>query len=115
MAVLRGNVENNNANISRIEEELKGQEDRSGGIVSQIDQTKARIGEIEAALTEKRRELEELQRKLTAMTASAQGLTKQFLELRGKEPLWRRMSRDVRQTCGVWKKAWRRPRSGWSS
>ena len=53
MGVLRGNVENNNANISRIEEELKGQEDRSGGIVSQIDQTKARIEEIEAALTEK--------------------------------------------------------------
>ena len=85
MAVLRGNVENNNANISRIEEELKGQEDRSGGIVSQIDQTKARIEEIEAALTGKRRELDELQHKLTAMTASAQGLTKQFLELRGKE------------------------------
>ena len=85
MAVLRGNVENNNANISRIEEELKGQEDRSGGIVSQIDQTKARIEEIEAALTEKRRELDELQHKLTAMTANAQGLTKQFLELRGKE------------------------------
>ena len=85
MAVLRGNVENNNANISRIEEELKGQEDRSGGIVSQIDQTKARIEEIEAALTEKRRELDDLQHKLTAMTASAQGLTKQFLELRGKE------------------------------
>ena len=59
MAVLRGNVENNNANISRIEEELKGQEDRSGGIVSQIDQTKARIEEIEAALAGKRRELDE--------------------------------------------------------
>ena len=85
MAVLRGNVENNNANISRIEEELKGQEDRSGGIVSQIDQTKARIEEIEASLAGKRRELDELQHKLTAMTASAQGLTKQFLELRGKE------------------------------
>ena len=85
MAVLRGNVENNNANISRIEEELKGQEDRSGGIVSQIGQTKARIEEIEAALSGKRRELDELQHKLTTMTANAQGLTKQFLELRGKE------------------------------
>ena len=30
MAVLRGNVENNNANLSRIEEELRGQQDRSG-------------------------------------------------------------------------------------
>jgi len=85
MAVLRGNVENNNANIARIEEELKGQEDRSGGIVSQIDQTNARITEIEATLDAKRRELEQLQQNLAAMTANAQGITKQYLELRGKE------------------------------
>ena len=85
MAVLRGNVENNNANIARIEEELKGQEDRSGGIIAQIDQTKTRIEEIEATLAGKRKELDELQQKLTTMTANAQGITKQFLELRGKE------------------------------
>ena len=85
MAVLRGNVENNNANIARIEEELQGQEDRSGGIVSQIDQTRARIDEIEATLGEKRRALDALQQQLAAMTASAQGITKQYLELRGKE------------------------------
>ncbi len=85
MAVLRGNVENNNNNIARIEEELKGQEDRSGGVIAQIDQTKERISEIETTLSAKRRELEDLQQKLAAMTANAQGLTKQFLELRGKE------------------------------
>ena len=85
MAVLQGNVENNNANILRIQEELKGQEDRSGGIVSQISQTRERIGEIEETLAGKRRELEALQQKLTAMTANAQGITKQYLELRGKE------------------------------
>ena len=85
MAVLRGNVENNNANVARIEEELQGQEDRSGGIVMQIGQTEARIREIESALEGKRREMEDLQQKLAAMTASAQGLTKQYLELRGKE------------------------------
>ena len=85
MAVLRGNVENNNANIARIEEELQGQEDRSGGIVSQIDQTRQRIAEIEATLNEKRKALEEKQLELTRMTANAQGLTKQYLELRGKE------------------------------
>ena len=85
MAVLRGNRENNNANLERIREELKGQEDRSGGIVSQIDQTQKRIADIEAMLTEKRSVLADLQQQLTAMTASAQGLTKQFLELRGKE------------------------------
>ena len=85
MAVLRGNVENNNNNISRIDEELKGDEDRSGGIVTQIDQARQRISEIEEALVQKRRVLDTLQNELTAMTANAQGMTKQFLELRGRE------------------------------
>lgn len=85
MAVLQGNVENNLSNLSRIEEELKGQEDRSGGIVAQIDQTNARIAEIETALAQKRKELDQLQQELTAMTTNAQGMTRQFLELRGKE------------------------------
>lgn len=85
MAVLQGNVENNNGNIARIEEELKGQEDRSGGIVTQIGQAQSRIEEIEATLSGKRRELEELQQQLAAMTANAQGITKRFLELRSKE------------------------------
>ena len=85
MAVLRGNVENNHANIARIREELQGQEDRSGGIVAQIEQTKTRIEEIERDLKCKRADLETLQQQLAAMTANAQGLTKQYLELRGKE------------------------------
>ena len=85
MAVLRGNVDNNNANILRIEEELQGQEDRSGGIIAQIDQAKQRIEEIQKALAEKRKALDALQQQLTAMTANAQGMTRQFLELRGKE------------------------------
>ena len=85
MAVLRGNVENNNANVARIEEELKGQEDRSGGIVAQIEQAEARISQIDGGISDKKRELEQLQLKLAAMTASAQGMTKRFLELRGQE------------------------------
>ena len=85
MAVLQGNLRNNEENIHRIEEELQGQDDRSGGIVAQIQQTQTRIEEIDALLAEKRRELETLQQQLTAMTANAQGLTKQYLELRGKE------------------------------
>ena len=85
MAVLRGNVENNNANLTRIQEELQGQEDRNGGISAQIQQAEARIQEIEAQLTEKKTELEQLQQELAAMTANAQGLTKQYLELRSRE------------------------------
>ncbi len=85
VAVLRGNVENNKQNIARIEEELQGQEDRSGGIGQQIRQTQDRIVQIDSTLAEKRRALEELQQKLAAMTANAQGITRQFLELRGQE------------------------------
>ena len=85
MAVLRGNVENNSGNLSRIEEELKGQADRSGGVVAQIDQTRSRVSQIEQTLSDKRLELEKLQEELAAMTANAQGMTRQFLELRGKE------------------------------
>ena len=85
MAVLRGNMENNEANIARIGEELRGQQDRSGGIAAQIEQANGRIARIEQTLSEKRRELEELRSQLAAMTASAQGMTRQFLELRGQE------------------------------
>ncbi len=85
MAVLQGNLENNNANLARIQEELQGQEDRSGGIVVQIEQARERIAEIEQTLKEKRQALDQLQQQLAAMTVSAQGITKQYLELRGKE------------------------------
>ena len=85
MAVLRGNVENNESNIRRIEEELKGQDDRSGGISAQIEQTRQRINQIDTALKGKRLALDALQQELAAMTATAQGRNKQFLELRGKE------------------------------
>ena len=85
MAVLRGNVENNNGNIARIEEEMKGDDDRSGGVVSQIQQTQKRISDIGIALQARQKELGQLQQELAAMTANAQGMTKQYLELRTKE------------------------------
>ena len=85
MAVLRGNIDNNNANIARIDEELKGDESRSGGIDAQVSQVNARILEIDEALAQKKRIIDDLQHQLTVMTANAQGLTRQFLELRGKE------------------------------
>ena len=85
MAVLRGNVENNLGNITRIEEEMKGAEDRSGGIIAQIQQAQLRISEIEEALQQKNAQIADLQQELAAMTASAQGLTRQYLELKTKE------------------------------
>ena len=85
MAVLRGNVDNNTANIARIRQELSGQEERSGGISAQVEQAKLRVEQIEQTLLGRREELQRLQQELSGMMANAQGLTRQFLELRGKE------------------------------
>ena len=85
MAVLRSNVENNDSNIRRIREELAGSESRSGGIDTQIREIRERIAQLDGALERGRAELAQLQTELTAMTAGAQGRTKQFLELRAKQ------------------------------
>ena len=85
MAVLRSNLDNNLANIARIEEELKGTEDRSGGIVAQTEQTRQRIARIEKDLAQRRDAIGALQQQLAAMTANAQGRNKQYLELRARE------------------------------
>ncbi len=85
MAVLQGNVDNNHANVARIQEELAGQDSRSGGIQNQIQQATERVAQIDTQTGENRLELEELDRQLAAMTANAQGRTKQFLELRGMQ------------------------------
>ena len=85
MAVLQGNMDNNEANISRIEEELRGEDDRSGGITLQLQQTRERIESICLALKEKDAALAKIQEELAAMTANAQGLTKRYLELRARE------------------------------
>ena len=84
-AVLRSNIDNNNANILRIEEELRGQDDRTGGILSQIEQANRRIYEIESVLDQKRAAIDALNRQLMELTVNAQGMTRRFLELRGEE------------------------------
>ena len=85
IAVLVSNIENNNSNYARIEEELKGTDDRSGGIAAQLEQTRSRILQIAAEQTARSGELSKLQQEMAAMTSSAQGITRQFLELRTKE------------------------------
>ena len=85
MAVLQSNITNNESNIQRIEEELQGQEDRSGGITAQLEQTQQRITDISAELAQKGQAIQALQQELSAMTANAEGITKQFLQLRATE------------------------------
>ena len=85
IAVLRSNVENNDSNIVRIQNELQGEDDRSGGIAAQMEQSENRIHQIEADLNEKRASIAKLQQELATMASSAQGMTRQYLQLRAKE------------------------------
>ncbi len=85
IAILRSSIEHNEETIRRNREDLQGQESRSSGISAQLEQANARIGEIDAVLTKKAEELDVLQKQLMAMTADAQGLTRQFMELRTRE------------------------------
>ena len=85
IAILQSSVQNNEENIRRNQEDLQGQESRSDGITQQMEQAQSRIDQIDAMLNEKNRELDRLQQELTAMTADAQGITRQFMELRSRE------------------------------
>ena len=85
IAVLQGNVRNNEENILRFQEDLQGQEDRRTGILGQMEQAESRIAQIDNILSEKNEKLAELQKQLNQMTSDAQGLTRQFMELRSRE------------------------------
>ncbi len=85
IAVLRSSIQHNEESILRSREDLQGQEDRSSGIAAQLEQANVRISEIDAVLDQKAGELDKLQKQLMAMTADAQGLTRQFMELRTRE------------------------------
>ena len=85
IAVLRGAVANNEENVRRSQADIKGQEDRSGGIAAQMAQIEERIGQIDVLLQAKEIELADLQQELNTMTANAQGITRQFMELRTRE------------------------------
>ena len=85
LAVLQGNVANDQDNLKRLEAECKAEDDRSGGLTAQMEQARRRLEEIDASLAAKRKGIGEYQQTLSAMTANAQGLQKRYLELRGKE------------------------------
>ena len=85
ITVLQGAVANNEENIRRSQADIQGQEDRSSGIAAQMEQIEERVNRINVLLKAKQIELDSLQRELTAMTANAQGITRQFMELRSRE------------------------------
>ncbi len=85
IALLQGRVQNNDDNIARIQEELSQQDDRSLSLDQQIRAGEERIAAIDLALRGLNGELEAALEQIRIMSANAEGITKRFLELRGKE------------------------------
>ena len=85
IAVIRGAVANNEENLRRGHEDIQGQEDRSSGILSQMEQIEERTRQIDVLLEAKAIELNGFQQELTTMTANAHGITRQFMDLRTRE------------------------------
>ncbi len=85
IALLRGRVQNNDDNIARIQEELSQQDDRSLSLDQQIRAGEERIAAIVQSLMGLNAELEDALEQIRHMTANAEGITRRFLELRGKE------------------------------
>ena len=85
ITVLQGAITNNEENIRRNQEDLQGQQERSSGIASQMEQAENRVAEIDSTLSQKETVLHDLQQQLTSMTADAQGITRQFVDLRTRQ------------------------------
>ena len=85
IAVLEAGIRNNEENIRRNQEDMEGQESRSTGIAAQMELALTRIEEIRQELEAKNASAAELQQKLNLMTADAQGITRQFMQLRSNE------------------------------
>ncbi len=85
IAVLEANIANNQENIRRNQDDMQGQEDRSSGIAQQMEQAQSRVETISLELSQKQEQAQLLQNRLTAMTADAQGINRQFMLLRSKQ------------------------------
>ena len=85
VAILEASIRNNEENIRRNQEDMAGQENRSSGIASQMEQAQSRVETIGSELVLKNNEVQSLQQQMTQMTADAQGINRQFMQLRSNE------------------------------
>ncbi len=92
ITVLRGAMQNNEENIRRSQEDMEGQENRRSGIATQMEQAQSRVDEIAQMLITIAGEVASQEQKMAAMTADAQGITRQFMELRSLQV---RLSADL--------------------
>ncbi len=85
IAVLQTNAENSRANIRRVQQELSEQDSRSGGIAEQISSLEKRIAEIAQQRGTSEQEQRDAEAEGKRLADSADGITRQYLTLRGEQ------------------------------
>ena len=81
LALRRSEEKNVTENIDRLNRELSEQDSRSGGVLAEMEERRARIREIDAQTKTLETQLQDLSRQVEALTESAEGMTRQYLEL----------------------------------
>ncbi len=71
-------------NIARVQEEIAAQDDRNGGIARQIREKQERIAAIDQQTQAQQQKLSCQQQELRRLADSAEGMTKEYLQLRNR-------------------------------
>lgn len=85
IAVCQSEIQNDVQNIARIQQELAQQDDRNSGVNRQISEGRQRIDDIDQELAGQNAALQRLQDQIQRLSASAEGIGKQYLQLRASQ------------------------------
>ena len=82
--VLEGEKRNAAENLTRLRQELSDEDNRRSDLRKQIQERRARLGEIDVQTRALELRLAEIRRELDALTASTEGMNRSYLELRNR-------------------------------
>lgn len=95
-AVQQGSLDNTRQNIQRVRQELEDQENRSGGIASQISEQEARIAQLGEMLTALRQQLNAAQQQAAVLLATTDEAERKTLGLRAQQGLFQQEASQKR-------------------
>ena len=83
--VLKGDLKNNQENQERLRQELSEQSSRGAGVQEQIRERRKRLHEIDGESRALEQRLMAIQKSLTDLTESSEGMNRSYLELRNRQ------------------------------
>ena len=101
MAVLDGNIRNDEQNIDRIRDELSDATERSGTILNQIEGHDTRISQINESIAEINQKISTAQEQSRALAQNADALTQSYVEWTEKQNSIMESLSDKRAQCAA--------------